>query len=104
MGQARTLLGLKDKDGIDDLAKKWLRTELLFVNWSLVAKLNEKKKKPKKKAIKKSAFIRASESQLTDKFGTSVNITESKRNGHLAIDFTSTDELNQFRFTRDKFR
>ncbi len=32
MGQARTLLGLKDKDGIDDLAKKWLRTELLFVN------------------------------------------------------------------------
>ena len=56
----------------------------------------KKEKKPKKKAIKKSAFIRASESQLTDKFGTSVNITEGKKgNGHLAIDFASTDELNR---------
>ena len=92
MGQARTLLGLKDKDGIDDLAKKVVKNGITVRQLeSLVAKLNEKEKKPKKKAIKKSAFIRASESQLTDKFGTSVNITESKKgNGHLAIDFAST--------------
>lgn len=97
MGQARTLLGLKDKDGIDDLAKKVVKNGITVRQLeSLVAKLNEKEKKPKKKAIKKSAFIRASESQLTDKFGTSVNITESKKgNGHLAIDFASTDELNR---------
>ena len=97
MGQARTLLGLKDKDRIDDLARKVVKNGITVRQLeSLVAKLNEKEKKPKKKAIKKSAFIRASESQLTDKFGTSVNITESKRgNGHLAIDFASTDELNR---------
>mgnify|MGYP001623683615 FL=1 len=97
MGQARTLLGLKDKDSIDDLARKVVKNGITVRQLeSLVAKLNEKEKKPKKKAIKKSAFIRASESQLTDKFGTSVNITESKRgNGHLAIDFASTDELNR---------
>ena len=97
MGQARTLLGLKDKDGIDDLAKKVVKNGITVRQLeSLVAKLNEKEKKPRKKAIKKSAFIRASESQLTDKFGTSVNITESKKgNGHLAIDFASTDELNR---------
>lgn len=97
MGQARTLLGLKDKDSIDDLARKVVKNGITVRQLeSLVAKLNEKEKKSKKKAIKKSAFIRASESQLTDKFGTSVNITEGKKgNGHLAIDFASTDELNR---------
>lgn len=97
MGQARTLLGLKDKDSIDDLARKVVKNGITVRQLELlVAKLNEKEKKPKKKAIKKSAFIRASESQLTDKFGTSVNITEGKKgNGHLAIDFASTDELNR---------
>lgn len=97
MGQARTLLGLKDKDSIDDLARKVVKNGITVRQLeSLVAKLNEKEKKPKKKAIKKSAFIRASESQLTDKFGTSVNIIEGKKgNGHLAIDFASTDELNR---------
>ncbi len=80
MGQARTLLGLKDKDSIDDLARKVVKNGITVRQLeSLVAKLNEKEKKPKKKAIKKSAFIRASESQLTDKFGTSVNITEGKK-------------------------
>mgnify|MGYP001851936766 FL=1 len=70
MGQARTLLGLKDKDSIDDLARKVVKNGITVRQLeSLVAKLNEKEKKPKKKAIKKSAFIRASESQLTDKFG-----------------------------------
>lgn len=97
MGQARTLLGLKDKDSIDDLARKVVKNGITVRQLeSLVAKLNEKEKRPKKKAIKKSSFIRASESQLTDKFGTSVNITEGKKgNGHLAIDFASTDELNR---------
>ncbi len=97
MGQARTLLGLKDKDSIYDLARKVVKNGITVRQLeSLVAKLNEKEKKPKKKSIKKSAFIRATESQLTDKFGTSVNITEGKKgNGHLAIDFASTDELNR---------
>ena len=97
MGQARTLLGLKDKDRIDDLARKVVKNGITVRQLeSLEAKLNEKEKKPKKKAIKKSAFTRASESQLTDKFANSVNITESKRgNSHLAIDFASTDELNR---------
>ena len=38
----------------------------------------------------------ASESQLKDKFGTGVNITESKKGkGHLSINFDSTQELNR---------
>lgn len=53
MGQARTLLGLKDKDSIDDLARKVVKNGITVRQLeSLVAKLNEKEKKPKKKLLK----------------------------------------------------
>ena len=95
MGQARTLLGLKDKDKIDEVAKRVAREGMPVRKVeALVASINSKK--PRKKASKKSAFIRASESQLASKFGSSVNISESKKGkGHLSIDFASTDELNR---------
>lgn len=97
MGQARTLLGLKNKDGIDKLAKRVVNEGITVRQLeALVNKLNEKNKLTKKKSIRKSAFIVASESQLKDKFGTGVNITESKKGkGHLSINFDSTQELNR---------
>lgn len=53
MGQARTLLGLKDKDSIDDLARKVVKNGITVRQLeSLVAKLNEKEKKPKKSLLK----------------------------------------------------
>lgn len=95
MGQARTLLGLKDKDKIDDLAKKVAKEGIPVRKVeALVSEINAKK--PRKKTNKKSAFIRASETQLSDKFGASVNISETKKGkGHLSIDFASSDELNR---------
>lgn len=95
MGQARTLLGLKDKDKIDSLAKRVAQEGMPVRKVeALVSEMNAKK--PRKKTIKKSAFIRASESQLSDKFGASVNISETKKGkGHLSIDFASADELNR---------
>lgn len=97
MGQARTLLGLKNKDGIDKLAKRVINEGITVRQLeALVNKLNEKNKVTKKKEIRKSAFIVASESQLKDKFGTGVNITENKKGkGHLSINFGSTQELNR---------
>lgn len=95
MGQARTLLGLKDKDKIDALAKR-VAEEGMPVRKveALVSEMNAKK--PQKKTVKKSAFIRASENQLSNKFGSSVNISETKKGkGHLSIDFASADELNR---------
>ncbi|CAH1705323.1 site-specific DNA-binding protein [Lactobacillus delbrueckii subsp. delbrueckii] len=97
MGQARTLLGLKDKDRIDELAK-WVVKEGMPVRKveALVAKMNERGQKQKKKNAGKSAFVRASESQLAAKFGSPVSITENKTGkGHLSIDFASPDELNR---------
>ena len=85
MGQARTLLGLKDKDRIDELAKRVVKEGM-----------NERGQKQKKKNAGKSAFVRASESQLAAKFGSPVSITENKTGkGHLSIDFASPDELNR---------
>lgn len=95
MGQARTLLGLKDKDKIDEVAKRVVKQGMPVRKVeALVAQINSKK--PRKKTVRKSAFIRASESQLANKFGSNVNISEYKKGkGHLSIDFASTDELNR---------
>ncbi|WP_251717211.1 ParB/RepB/Spo0J family partition protein [Lactobacillus agrestimuris] len=95
MGQARTLLGLKDKDKIDDVARRVVKEGMPVRKVeALVAQLNSKK--PRKKTVQKSAFIRASESQLANKFGSAVNISEGKKGkGHLSIDFASTEELNR---------
>lgn len=95
MGQARTLLGLKDKDKIDEVAKRVAKEGIPVRKVeALVASINSKK--PRKKVTRKSAFIRESESQLANKFGSSVNISENKKGkGHLSIDFASTDELNR---------
>ncbi|WEV38890.1 ParB/RepB/Spo0J family partition protein [Lactobacillus sp. ESL0680] len=95
MGQARTLLGLKNKDKIDEVAKQVVKEGMPVRKVeALVAQLNAKK--PAKKTTHKSAFIRASEHQLADKLGSSVNISESKKGkGHLSIGFSSVDELNR---------
>lgn len=97
MGQARTLLGLKDKDRIDELAKRVVKEGMPVRKVeALVAKMNERGQKQKKKNAGKSAFVRASENQLAAKFGSPVSITENKTGkGHLSIDFTSPDELNR---------
>ncbi|MDO4912547.1 MAG: ParB/RepB/Spo0J family partition protein [Lactobacillus sp.] len=95
MGQARTLLGLKDKDLIDDLAKRVIKEGISVRKLeSLVNQLNEKKQP--KKPSKKSPFITASETQLADKFGTTVQISASQKGkGHLSINFNSVDDLNR---------
>lgn len=97
MGQARTLLGLKDKGRIDELAKRVVKEGMPVRKVeALVAKMNERGQKQKKKNAGKSAFVRASESQLAAKFGSPVSITENKTGkGHLSIDFASPDELNR---------
>lgn len=96
MGQARTLLSLKDKEKIDALAKRVVKEGMPVRKVeAVVSELNAKKPRSKKTA-KKSAFIRASESQLANKFGSSVNISETQKGkGHLSIDFASTEELNR---------
>lgn len=95
MGQARTLLGLKDKEKIDEVAKRVVKEGMPVRKVeALVSRINARK--PRKRSSHKSAFIRASEHQLASKFGSSVNISTSKKGkGHLSIDFSSVDDLNR---------
>lgn len=97
MGQARTLLGLKDKNQIDPLARRVVNEGMPVRKVeAVVAQMNERSKKKKKREENKSPFIKASENQLSSKFGTPVNIKENKKGkGHLSIDFASVEELNR---------
>ncbi|KRN27592.1 parB2 protein [Lactobacillus selangorensis] len=97
MGQARTLLGLKDKQKINRLAERTVKDNLTVRQLEqLVNEMNQVKPKPKKKAKAKSPYLQASEHQLGDKFGTKVNISENKQGkGKIEIDYLSTDDLNR---------
>ena len=98
MGQARTLLGLKDKKQISKLAKRVVKEHLTVRQLEqLVNKMNQTKEEieqPKKEA-KKPYYIRESEERLMDKFGTSVSINEKNQKGKIEIEYLSTDDLTR---------
>ena len=89
MGQARTLLGLKDERALVKLAQRE----------QLVAEQNQavKSAKPAKKkaTAKKPAYVREAEEQLQSRFGTKVVMTAGKRGGKVEIPYTSDDDLTR---------
>lgn len=99
MGQARTLLALKQKTFIPSLAKRTvsegltvrqLETIVTQKNGSMVSK------KATKIAKKRSPFIQATESRLGQKFGTKVQIQDTKKGqGQIEIDYQSLKDLNR---------
>lgn len=98
MGQARTLLGLKDQKKISELAKKVVLEGVTVRQLELmVHELNEPKEKPakKKKPVEKPVYIRESEERLMDKFGTSVQISPKGEQGKIEIEYLSGDDLNR---------
>ncbi|AKP64170.1 Spo0J-like protein [Levilactobacillus koreensis JCM 16448] len=99
MGQARTLLSLKDKTKLVALAKRAV-SEGMTVRAveAEVNKLNGAAKKlAKKPAKKKSPFLRSTENQLQERFGTQVSINEGNKDhqGHIEIEYLSNDDLNR---------
>ncbi|MGB6178963.1 ParB/RepB/Spo0J family partition protein [Carnobacterium sp.] len=98
MGQARTLLGLKDKKQIVKLAKKVIKENLTVRQLEqLVTKMNNPKEQVEKieKTTKKPYYIRESEERLMDKFGTSVIIHEKDKKGKIEIEYLSTEDLTR---------
>ncbi|MFC6181264.1 ParB/RepB/Spo0J family partition protein [Lactiplantibacillus daowaiensis] len=100
MGQARTLLSLKDKTKLAPLAKKAVKDNLTVRQLEqIVARYNGDAKQPAKKVIvKKSPYIRASEEQLQEKFGTAVSIqakANQKEQGKIEIPYLSNDDLTR---------
>ena len=99
MGQARTLLGLKNKEQILKLANRCVKESLTVRQLErLVAEMNDTQKK--KKAIprvvqEKPYYLRESEERLMDKFGTSVQIREKKGKGKIEIEYLSQNDLTR---------
>jgi len=98
MGQARTLLGLKEKKQITKLAKRVVRDHLTVRQLEqLVNKMNQPKEAAAEatKNDEKPYYIRESEERLMDKFGTSVSINEKNQKGKIEIEYLSTDDLTR---------
>ncbi|WP_431028521.1 ParB/RepB/Spo0J family partition protein [Lysinibacillus sp. LZ02] len=96
MGHGRTLLGLKNKGRIQEIANKVLAQGLNVRQLeALVHQLNENVSHETKKKVKKDVFVEATESQLRDYFGTGVQIRKQKNKGKIEIEFYSEDDLER---------
>ncbi|MGY3767048.1 ParB/RepB/Spo0J family partition protein [Vagococcus vulneris] len=100
MGQARTLLGLKDEKAIIPLANRVLKEGLTVRQLEqIVSEMNNEQpalmKKTKKKMTKKPYYVTAGEDLLMDKFGTSVAIQDKEGKGKIEIEYLSPDDLTR---------
>ncbi|MGY3748508.1 ParB/RepB/Spo0J family partition protein [Vagococcus acidifermentans] len=101
MGQARTLLGLKDSSQIVPLANRILKEGLTVRQLEqIVNDINHQSglapsKEAKKKSQPKPYYIRESEDRLMDKFGTTVAIKEKEGKGKIEIEYLSQDDLTR---------
>ncbi|AIM25409.1 ParB/RepB/Spo0J family partition protein [Melissococcus plutonius] len=99
MGQARTLLGLKDKKQLLSLANRSVKENLTVRQLEqIVTSLNENQgkqstKKNNKLIKEKPYYIRESEDHLMDKFGTTVEIQEKEGKGKIEIEYLSASDL-----------
>jgi ParB family transcriptional regulator, chromosome partitioning protein len=97
MGHGRTLLGLKNKEKISILIEKVMKEHLNVRQLELlVNQINQNvPRETVKPKVEKDVFIRERESQLRDKFGTSVSIKQSKKKGKIEIEFFSKEDLER---------
>ena len=98
MGQARTLLGLKNKELILKLANRCVKENLTVRQLEqLVSEMNEAKDKKKIPRIikEKPYYLRESEDRLMDKFGTGVEIHEKEGKGKIEIEYLSQSDLTR---------
>ena len=96
MGHGRALLGLKNKGRIAEIAQKVIAQSLNVRQLeSLVHQLNEGVSHETKEKVKKDVFVQATESQLREYFGTSVQVKKQKNKGKIEIEFYSEDDLER---------
>lgn len=96
IGQGRTLLGLKNKRRISEVAQKVLKEQMNVRQLeALVHQYNTPVSRETSKNKKKDVFVKATESQLRDFFGTQVQISKTKRKGKIEIEFYNDDDLQR---------
>jgi ParB family chromosome partitioning protein len=97
MGHGRALLGLKKKDKIKPVVDKVIKEQLNVRQLEqLVNNLNKNvPRETNKQKEKKDIFLIEQETYLRERFGTTVNIKQSKNKGKIEIQFYSKDDLNR---------
>ena len=98
MGQARTLLALKDRSKLVDLAQRTVKENLTVRQLEqIVNEMNGKKKVRKEKKKSLSPYLRQSQDRLQEKFGTKVAIKANEKTGKgkIEINYLSTDDFNR---------
>ncbi len=98
MGQARTLLALKDKDKLVELAKKTVKENYTVRQLEqIVNDMNGKKKVKKDRKKKLSPYLLQSQDRLQEKFGTKVAIKANEKTGRgkIEINYLSTEDFNR---------
>lgn len=97
MGHGRALLGLRQKAKLPQLVHKVIEEGLNVRQLEkLIQQLNDhvprETKKPEKQ---KDVFIKERELSLRERFGTTVNIKQSKNKGKIEIEFFSKEDLER---------
>jgi len=99
MGHGRALLGLRKKEAIPNVVEKILKDGLNVRQLEqLIQQLNSPVPRETKKPVpEKDIFIQAQESNLRERFGTTVHIkqTKNKDKGKIEIEFFSNEDLER---------
>lgn len=103
MGHGRALLGLRQKEKLPAIAEKTIKEGLNVRQLEqLIQQLNETVPRETKKKVEKDIFIRDRETQLRERFGTTVTIKQAKNKGKIEIEFFSKDDLERILELIDK--
>lgn len=99
MGQARTILGLKDKEQLTALSERAVKENLTVRQLEeIVARMNGKRPKHSSHSHqRKPVYLRAAENKLQSKFGTKVAVSPSRKKGtgKIEIPYSSNDDLTR---------
>ena len=97
MGHGRALLGLRKKESIMKVVEKVLKDGLNVRQLEqLIQELNEHVSRETKKPVpEKDIFIKEQESSLCERFGTKVQIKQTKDKGKIEIEFFSKEDLER---------
>jgi ParB family chromosome partitioning protein len=97
MGHGRALLGLRQKNKLPSIVEKIVKENLNVRQLErLIQQLNENvSRETKKPEPKPDIFLKERETYLREKFGTTVNIKQTKNKGKIEIEFFSKEDLER---------
>ncbi len=95
MGQARTLLGVKDERQLIKLAKQASQEGLTVRQLEEIVTGIQRTAKKRPVQTSTNPYLREAQNQLAGKFGTKVSLQAKRRGGKIVIPYGSNQDLNR---------